>query len=435
MSSNTITVTPCSKIDTVVTVPGDKSISHRSLMVSALSEGTCSISNLLTSEDCLHTLQALRALGVSIIQQGDTKFTVAGSGLQGLKNPSSPLDMGNSGTGMRLLAGLLSSQKVTAVLFGDESLSMRPMKRIITPLTVMGADISARDGNYPPLTIRGKKLNPIEYQLPVASAQVKSAILLAALPLNGETTIIEPSHSRDHTEKMLRYFGADITVDGLSISLMGGKKLTARDIVVPGDISSAAFFMVAAAAMPGAKLVIKDVGLNPTRTGIIKVLHQMGADIVISPSEHDVAKWAEERGDIHIKGTRLSGITIGGDDIPNVIDELPIIAVAGALADGVTVIKDAHELRVKESDRISTMVTNLKKIGVRVEEQSDGMTIGGNSELAGAEVDSYGDHRIAMSMAVAGLFVRNGRITVKDVKNINTSFPNFQPLFQQCFQS
>lgn len=427
------TINPIKNIDAEISIPGDKSISHRSLLISAISEGECRIDNLLMSEDCLNTLRALRELGITIDQIGDASFLVYGKGLMGLQTPNQVLDMGNSGTGIRLLAGLLAAQQFTATLTGDESLATRPMKRIIEPLSMMGARISARDNNYLPLTIKGSNLQPLTYLMPMASAQVKSAILLAGLQITGETSVIEPAHSRDHTEKMLSYFGADLTVDELTVSIRGGQKLKPRDIKVPGDISSAAFFMVAAAAKPGAHLIIKDVGLNPTRTGILTVLEQMGADIMIHPSADNNPAWSEPRGDIEITGTQLHGVTIEGATIPLVIDELPILAVAGALADGKTVIKDAQELRVKESDRISVMVRNLSAVGVQVEEHDDGMTIQGNACLHGATVHSFGDHRIAMSMAVAGLFSQEGTVTVCDIKNIDTSFPNFGDIFSQCF--
>ena len=280
MKTNSLKITSCTNpFNLELTIPGDKSISHRSVILSSIGKNTSKISNFLMSEDCLNTLNAFRDLGVSIKQTGETDFTVTGKGLNGLQAPKEKLNMGNSGTGIRLIAGILASQPFTSTLIGDESLSKRPMKRIITPLEQMGASISATDGLYPPLTIKGGLLKPIEYHTPMASAQVKSAVLLAGLNTKGTTTIIEPAKSRDHTEHMLKYFGADISVDGLKVSLKGGNELNNKDITVPGDISSAAFFMVAAAAMPGAELLLKNIGLNPTRTGIIKVLKSMGAKI------------------------------------------------------------------------------------------------------------------------------------------------------------
>ncbi len=416
-----------------LTIPGDKSISHRSIIISSLSSGQCTISNFLMSQDCLNTLKAFRQLGVPIEQTGDSQFVVQGQGLHGLKEANNIIDVGNSGTGMRLIAGVLAAQSFVSVLSGDSSLHKRPMQRIITPLEMMGAQIAATNGQYPPLTITGGHLRPIEYKLPMASAQVKSCILLAGLAIDGTTRVIEPAKSRDHTEHMLAYFGADISVDDLTITLCGGKDLTAKDIVVPGDISSAAFFIVAAAAMPGAKLRLINIGLNPTRCGIITILRKMGANITIEYPEDTTSSsgWNEPRGDIIIEGTNLNGITIAGDDIPLVIDEIPILCVAAACAQGTTKIRDAAELRVKESDRISTMATNLQKIGVRVTEYEDGMDIEGGASLKPAQVESYDDHRIAMSMAIAGLFLSSGEIGINDTKNIDTSFPNFEQLLSQ----
>lgn len=379
------------------------------------------------SEDCLNTLRAFRKLGVQIDQVGDTDFIVYGKGLYGLSQPEENLDMGNSGTGMRLVAGILAAQPFSTILTGDESLSKRPMKRIITPLEQMGARITAREGTYPPLTIQGGTLSPIEYHTPMASAQVKSCVLLAGLGLNGTTRVVEPARSRDHTEHMLAYFGADIAVDGLTITLNGGKELESKDIFVPGDISSASFFMVAAAAMPGATIRLKNIGLNPTRCGVISVLKRMGAQISIQETSDTTSSggWNEPRGDVIVKGGNLSAITIDGDDIPLVIDEIPILCIAAAMAQGTTRIRNAEELRVKESDRISTMVENLRKAGVPVVEHNDGMDIEGGHELRGAEVHSHGDHRVAMSMAIAGLFLQSGSMVIHDTKNIDTSFPDF----------
>ena len=346
-----------------LTIPGDKSISHRSIIISSLSSGQCTVSNFLMSQDCLNTLNAFRQLGVPIEQTGDSQFIVQGQGLNGLKEANTSIDVGNSGTGMRLIAGVLAAQSFVSVLSGDSSLHKRPMQRIITPLELMGAKIGAANGQYPPLTITGGHLKPIEYKSPMASAQVKSCVLLAGLNVDGITKVIEPAKSRDHTEHMLAYFGADISVDDLTITLRGGKELVAKDIVVPGDISSAAFFIVAAAAMPGAKLRLVNIGLNPTRCGIITILRKMGANIAIEyPDDTNSSSgWNEPRGDIIIEGTNLQGINIAGDDIPLVIDEIPILCIAAACAQGTTKIRDAAELRVKESDRISTMVANLKK--------------------------------------------------------------------------
>lgn len=426
MSKNTLHVKSCEKIQGELRIPGDKSISHRAVILSSLSCGKSTISNFLMSADCLNTLNAFRQMGISIQQVGNAEFVVNGKGLNGLSKPSAPLDMGNSGTGMRLVAGVLASQNFDSIVVGDESLSTRPMKRITVPLSVMGAHIETRNGNYPPLDIKGRQLAPITYELPIASAQVKSAILLAALNTSGTTTVIEPVQSRDHTERMLAFFGADIQRRDTSISVMGKKELTARDVVVPGDISSAAFFLVAAAAKPGASLLLKDVGLNPTRHGILELLKRMGSNIEVREYLLNENELSEPRGDILITGGQLHGITIQGADIPIVIDELPILAVAGALADGVTVIKDAKELRVKESDRIAAMALNLRAIGCEIEEFDDGMKIYGKIPFHGAKIDSFGDHRIAMAMSIAGLFLHDGTLIINNTKNIDTSFPDYE---------
>ncbi|MCD6459473.1 3-phosphoshikimate 1-carboxyvinyltransferase [bacterium] len=428
MKKNTIQVNLCTKpFNAELTIPGDKSISHRAVILSSIGKNVSKISNFLMSEDCLNTLNAFKKLGVLIDQTGECEFVVHGKGLNGLTPPKEEIYMGNSGTGMRLLSGLLASQPFTSVITGDESLSKRPMKRIITPLKQMGASITAVDECYPPLKIKGGCLRPIKYHTPMASAQVKSAILLAGLNINGATIIVEPAKSRDHTEHMLKYFGADIEVDGLQITLKGGNELINKDITVPGDISSAAFFIAAAAAMPGAELMLNNIGLNPTRIGIIKILKSMGAHINISLYPADsMDGWGEPRGNIVVEGTKLHGTTVSGADIPLVIDEIPIIAVAAALAEGSTVIQDAEELRVKESDRIKTMVTNLCAIGADVIEKDDGMIITGGSKLKGAEIQSFGDHRVAMSMAIAGLFTKDKPVKINDTKNIDTSFPGFE---------
>ncbi len=433
MTEHTLRSFPCTQpISGSMTIPGDKSISHRAIIISSISSGQCTVSNFLMSQDCLNTIKAFRQLGVPIDQTGDAQFVVHGQGLHGLKESNSAIDLGNSGTGMRLIAGILSAQPFISVLIGDESLHKRPMKRIITPLEMMGASISATNGQYPPLTITGGHLKPIDYILPIASAQVKSCVLLAGLAIDGVTRVVEPAKSRDHTEHMLAYFGADISVDGLAITLRGGKELESRDIVVPADISSAAFFIVAAAAMHGARLKLVNIGLNPTRIGIITILKRMGAKISIEQSNAIYESgWNEPRGDVIVEGSTLNGITIAGDDVPLVIDEIPVLSVAAACANGITKIRDAGELRVKESDRISTMVENLRKIGVKVTEYQDGMDIEGGSLFHSAEVDSFHDHRVAMSMAIAGLFLKSGEIIIRNTKNIDTSFPNFEQLLNR----
>lgn len=417
-------------------MPGDKSISHRSIMLSALSNGVCEITGFLPSEDCLATAGAFRALGVKIEaltadgegywepdgKPGPTRMRVHGTGGK-LTAPQGDIYCGNSGTTMRLMSGILAAQPFTTRLTGDPSLSRRPMKRIMEPLSLMGAEITAEGENgAPPLVIRGGQLQPIRYTLPVASAQVKSAVLLAGMLAPGKTTVVEPQATRDHTETMLRYFGVKTQRQGDNISIYGGQIPEARDFLVPGDISSAAFWLVAAAAQNGSDLIVRDVGLNKTRTGILQVLVRMGAQI----SEDMGAKdQAEPCGNVTLRGTGLRGTVIEGAEIPNVIDELPILAVAGALAEGKTIIRDAQELRVKETDRISAVCSNLKAMGVEVRELYDGMEIIGGKRLKGARVPSFGDHRIAMAFAVAGLFA-DGETIIEDVECVDTSYPGFE---------
>ena len=425
-------------IATELTVPGDKSISHRSIMFASLSNGPCTITGFLPSGDCLSTAAAFRAMGVemeflneddsvwepSADGHGPHRVIVQGQGLK-LKSPCGPVDCGNSGTTMRLLSGILSGQDFSTVMTGDESLSKRPMQRVTGPLTLMGASFEGTGPKEtPPLTVHGKPpLKAITYTLPMASAQVKSAILLAGLYADGKTTVIEPELTRNHTETMLRHFRVKTVRDGKAISIYGGQVPESRDFHVPGDISSAAFWLVAAAAQPGSELIIKGVGLNETRTGILKVLIRMGAQIaedVLTGSD------GEPCGTLTIRGGGLKGTIIEGAEIPNVIDELPILAVAGALAHGKTIIRDAKELRVKETDRISAVVENLKHFGVAVKELYDGMEItgSGGQPLAGGKVTSFGDHRIAMAFAIAGLF-SEGESVISDVDCVDTSYPGF----------
>jgi 3-phosphoshikimate 1-carboxyvinyltransferase len=420
-------VTAISKLHAEFSVPGDKSISHRAAILSGLSNGTCTIRNFLPSEDCLNTLNAMKALGASyqILDElegyGPINLRSHGQSMK-LSAPASPIDCGNSGTGMRLLAGLLAGQPFVSELFGDPSLSSRPMGRISVPLGLMGANIETR-GEKPgcaPLRIHPAKLKPITYEMPVASAQVKSAVLLAALFADGKTTVIQPAETRDHTERMLASFRVSTRHDGNAISIYGGQMPESCDFTVPGDISSAAFWLVAAAALPGSRLLIKDVGLNPTRTAILKVLSRMGAhmlDIV-----HD--SQGEPIGNIEIHGAPLKGTTILESEVPNLIDEIPVIAVAAALAEGRTVIRNARELRVKETDRITTVVDNLRAMGAEVQEFEDGMEIEGGHPLHGAEIDSFGDHRIAMAFAIAGLFAK-GETVIRNTDCVNTSYPGF----------
>ncbi len=419
-----------------IRVPGDKSISHRSIMLGSLSEGTMTISGFLQGEDSLATLNAFKAMGVCIDgpdEQGNV--TIQGVGMHGLKPPAEPLDLGNSGTSMRLLTGLLSCQGFDITLTGDHSLSSRPMKRVTDPITQMGAIIKATASGTAPLHIKSSPdstLKAIDYSLPMASAQVKSCILLAGLYARGRTCVTEPAPTRDHTERMLQGFGYPLEINRLdeqhsTICLEGGGKLTACDIDVPSDISSAAFFMVGASIAEDSKLTLKHVGINPTRTGIINILKQMGADITLS-NEQEVG--GEPVADIGICSAHLKGIHIPEDQVPLAIDEFPAIAIAAACAQGQTVLTGAEELRVKESDRIQAMVDGLQILGIDCQGTTDGMIINGGQIGAGT-VDSLGDHRIAMSFAMAALKA-SGDIIIKDCANVNTSFPNFIQLAQSC---
>lgn len=414
-------------VPTEITVPGDKSISHRAVMFAGLSEGTMQIDNFLPSDDCICSMNAMKAMGATVDVLETThsgkpcKLSVTGAGMK-LRNPGAPVDCGNSGTTMRLMSGILAGQDFDTTLFGDESLSKRPMKRVSDPISLMGAKITGSGEKIcAPITVHGGKLQPIVYPLPVASAQVKSAVLLAGLYAPGKTSVIEPAPTRDHTERLLAHFQVKTVRDGNTVSIYGGQKLQAQDLYVPGDISSAAFWLVAAAATPGASLTIKNVGLNPTRTGILNVLVRMGAQI----KEDVEIKDGEPCGNISILGTELNGTIIRGAEIPNVIDELPILAVAAALARGATIIKDAHELRVKETDRIAAVAHNLRLMGVHVDEFEDGMEIHGCPHLKGAEMVSFGDHRIAMAFAIAGLFAE-GVTEISNIECISTSYPNFE---------
>lgn len=433
MKGKTFRIKRAPVMETEITVPGDKSISHRAIMLAALSNGVCKITNFLEGEDCLSTAEAFRQLGVTIERAPGATMIVHGS--QGkFTAPEKDIDCGNSGTTMRLMSGILAAQPFTSRLTGDESLSKRPMRRVIEPLTQMGAKIHGEgEKDTPPLVIQGGSLKPITYRSPVASAQVKSAVLLAGLFSKGKTTVVEPTISRDHTERMLEYFLVKLSrketrAQGSrrpkehEVSLEGLQTLESRDFNVPGDISSAAFWLVAAAAQPGSRLLIKNVGLNPTRTGIIAVLVRMGARIreVVEVVDH-----GEPCGVIDIKGNRLHGTIIEGAEVPNVIDEIPIIAVAGALAQGETIIRDARELRVKESDRLAVVANNLKAMGADVEEKEDGMIIRGGKKLKGARLQSHGDHRIAMAFSIAGLFA-TGETVIDNVACVQTSYPSFE---------
>ncbi len=420
-------VTSIDTLHAEFSVPGDKSMSHRAAILGGLSDGACTIRNFLPSEDCLNTLNAMQALGAGhevlaeLAGYGPTDLVIHGQSMK-LKAPAAPIDCGNSGTGMRLLAGLLAGQPFTSELFGDESLSSRPMGRITDPLGRMGARIETLGGKpgCAPLRMHPAKLVPISYDMPVASAQVKSAVLLAGLFAEGETTVIQPAETRDHTERMLASFQVATHHQGSAISIHGGQVPKACDFTVPGDISSAAFWLVAAAALSGSRLLIKDVGLNPTRTAILKVLSRMGAHM----SEIVHSSDGEPIGNVEIHGASLSGTTILQSEVPNLIDEIPVIAVAAALASGRTVIRNARELRVKETDRITTVVNNLRAMGAVVEEFDDGMEIEGGHPLRGATLESFGDHRIAMAFAIAGLFA-SGETVIRNTACVNTSYPGF----------
>jgi 3-phosphoshikimate 1-carboxyvinyltransferase len=407
-------------IQTELEVPGDKSISHRAVMLASMSNGVCVIKGFLPSEDCMSTVNAMRALGVEIEIADETTLIVHGR-RRDFKKPRQAIDCGNSGTTMRLLTGVLAGLPFTTRLVGDASLSRRPMDRIIKPLEMMGAKITAEGKNTrPPLVIEGAPLRPIHYVSPVASAQVKSAVLLAGLSAKGKTSVTEPTQSRDHTENMFEYFLVRPQRQGLTVSIFGEQTPESRDFQVPGDISSAAFWLVAAAAQPRSHLLIKNVGLNSTRTGVLAVLLRMGAHV----SEIVESEEAEAMGTIEMKGERLRGTEIKGAEIPNVIDEIPILAVAAALAVGRTVISDAGELRVKETDRLAAVATNLRAMGAHVAETEDGLTIDGGFPLQGARLESFGDHRIAMAFAIAGLFAE-GETVIADTDCVNTSYPGF----------
>ena len=409
-----------------ITVPGDKSISHRGLLLGAIAEGTTTIHNLSSSVDVWSTWRCLKQLGVEIIEKDDS-LEVIGKGFYGLKPPSKRLDCGNSGTTMRLMTGILAAQPFKTTLVGDYSLNQRPMKRIIEPLTQMGAKIESQPGGLAPLTIYGSKLNATYYKSPVASAQVKSAILLAGLHARGTTTVNEPHLSRDHTERMLADFGVIVNRAGLSVSLDGGKVLHGSEVRVPGDFSSSAFFIGAALIVPNSELTIKNAGLNPTRTGMLAILKHTGAKIEIEPYQQ---KSSEPVGDINVFTSRLNGIEIPPDLVPKLIDEVPILAVIATQAKGTTKLTGAKELRVKESDRLNAIVNNLSLMGVQIEELEDGFIIEGQQKLKGAVVDSYGDHRIAMAFAVAGL-IAEGETQIKNSECVEISMPNFFETLQE----
>jgi 3-phosphoshikimate 1-carboxyvinyltransferase len=413
---------PTKKLSGTLSFPGDKSLSHRAIIFGALAKGSSSFTNVLSGEDCVCTRRAFESMGVPIQCQSPTEITILGKGLHGLQKPTHEIYLGNSGTSMRLLLGILSGNPFEATLSGDPSLSSRPMRRVTGYLTQMGARFEGRDNaNFAPITVRGGDLKAISADLPVASAQVKSAILLAGLYASGTTRVTEPSKSRDHTERFLSFFGAKIKEEGLSVSVEGGQTLQGRSFEIPGDISSAAFFMAIAALFPGSELGFQKVLWNPTRTGMVEVLKRMNVSI----SEEKLSAGGPEiTADFKIHAEKLKAFEIHREELPSLIDEIPILTVLATQAQGTSVIHDADELRVKETDRIQSMVTALSKMGADIHAQGNSLFIKGPTPLCGAEVDSFKDHRTAMSMVVAGM-IAQGSTLVRDVECVNTSFPNF----------
>jgi len=406
-------------------IPGDKSTSHRAVMIGSLAGGRTKIDNFLPSADCLATVDCFRKLGIEINLNGN-QVEVFGKGLRGLKPSRETLDAGNSGTTIRLISGILAGQNFKTIITGDESIQRRPMARIVKPLRSMGASIEGRRLNneiFAPLKISGGDLKPINYELPVASAQVKSAILLAGLFAEGETVVIEKNPSRDHTERMLSHFGAKIQ----GTRIRGNREFSGADIDIPGDLSSASFLMAAALLVSDSLLLIREVGVNPTRTGIIDILHRMGANLEVK-DERMISE--EPRAEILVRSSKLRAVKISGEIVPRIIDEIPIIAVAATQAEGLTEIRGARELRVKESDRIATISSELKKMGADIQELEDGMFIVGPTKLKGTTVKSFGDHRIAMAMAIAGL-VAEGETIIEDTECIETSFPGFEAILRE----
>jgi 3-phosphoshikimate 1-carboxyvinyltransferase len=426
---STLTITAAGPLKGAITVPGDKSITHRAIILSALAEGDSTIAAYCRGEDCLNTMRAFQAMGIQIEERPD-RLRVRGKGLWGLTEPAQPLDCGNSGTGIRLLAGVLAGQDFFTILTGDDSIRRRPMGRVVKPLREMGATIAGRKGGeLAPLAITGSRLRGLDYQSPVASAQVKSSLLLAGLYAEGTTRVREPRKSRDHTERLFRYFGIPVREEASSVAIQGRPAVgwQGKPIVVPGDLSAAAFFIVGATLVPGSDVTITAVGINPTRTGILDILTAMGANIQILNRRDEAG---EPVADLRVRPAALRGIRIGAEQIPQTIDEFPILCVAAALAEGETAITGAGELRVKESDRIATMAAELRKIGAAALETTDGLIIQGlgaskRGGLKGAACASHGDHRVAMSMAIAGL-VAEGQTKIENTDCIETSFPGFE---------
>ncbi|HUK57202.1 MAG TPA: 3-phosphoshikimate 1-carboxyvinyltransferase [Nitrospiria bacterium] len=424
-----IAVRKSRRVRGTVTVPGDKSITHRAIILGSLARGTTVVDGYLASEDCLNTVTAFRSMGISIedIKTDGVALRIEGKGLRGLSEPSVILDLGNSGTGLRLLTGALAGQDFFSVLTGDESLRRRPMRRVVDPLRQMGAEINGREnGNLAPLAVRGRRLIGIAYALPVASAQVKSALLLAGLLAEGRTLLTEPLSSRDHTERMFRALGIPVEIKGAQLSLTPPSEFPGREIDVPGDFSSAAFFIVAATIVKDSELIIRHVGVNPTRTGLLDLLSEMGADIRLE-NRREVN--GEPVADLAVRSRPLKGVPIRPESVPKTIDEFPVLCVAAACAEGETIVRGAEELRVKETDRIRTIVRELSKLGVDLKELPDGLMIRGGRKLSGTRCLSYGDHRIAMALAIAGL-VAEGETVVEGTEWIETSFPGFQALLE-----
>ena len=404
-----------------IRVPGDKSISHRSIIFGSLAKGETKVYDILRGEDVLSTIQVFRDLGVSIQDDGDV-IRIQGVGFQGLQAPTAPLDMGNSGTSIRLISGVLAGQDFAVTMVGDDSLSKRPMDRVAIPLRQVGGEIAGQgERDCPPLHEKGThQLQPIHYRLPVASAQVKSALIFAALQAEGESTIIEKEKTRDHTEDMIRQFGGEIQVDGKTIRIQGGQEFQGQEVIVPGDISSAAFWLVAGLILPDSVIKIENVGINQTRTGILDVIQEMGGDLTMEDRDEKAVSAS-----LTVKTSSLKGIRIDGELIPRLIDELPIIALLATQANGQTVIADAEELRVKETDRIQVVADSLNAMGANVVPREDGMIITGPTPLHGADLETFGDHRIGMMAAIAALLVRDGNVVLDRAEAINTSYPSF----------
>ena len=410
------------RLQGTIEVPSDKSISHRSIMFGSISEGKTIIKNFLRGDDCLSTLQAFRDLGVSIEDDGEI-ITIHGKGPTGLKKTAQPIDVGNSGTTIRLILGILAGCPFTTKIFGDHSIAKRPMNRVMLPINEMGAVCTGYEGSeFPPIKIVGtEQLAPIYYEMPVASAQVKSAILFASLQANGQSEIIEKEKTRDHTEDMIKQFGGNISIDGKKITINGPQKLIGQEITIPGDISSAAFFLAVGLVVPNSQIKLTNVGLNPTRTGILDVITQMGGQLLVEETGNEQNK----SGSLTVETSELKGIEISGEIIPRLIDELPIIALLATQAKGKTVIKDAEELKVKETNRIDAVAKELNKMGANIEPTEDGMIIYGGTQLHKANVTSYGDHRIGMMLQIAALLVKDGAVQLDKSEAISVSYPSF----------